>query len=67
MGNMMPDKEQFQLGDVRSLDDVIRKPVKWKISPPSVQHAIGQVEPGNILWRLQNQVLCIIFVCPMQS
>lgn len=25
MGNMLPDKEQFQLGDTRSLDDVIRE------------------------------------------
>ena len=24
-GNMLPDKEQFQLGDIRSLDDVIRE------------------------------------------
>ncbi|HBL36231.1 MAG TPA: [FeFe] hydrogenase H-cluster radical SAM maturase HydG, partial [Firmicutes bacterium] len=24
-GNMLPDKEQFQLGDVRTLDDVIRE------------------------------------------
>lgn len=25
MGNMLPDKEQFQLGDTRTLDDVIRE------------------------------------------
>lgn len=25
MGNMLPDKEQFQLGDTRNLDDVIRE------------------------------------------
>ncbi len=33
MGNMMPDKEQFQLGDVRSLDDVIRETCSMESLP----------------------------------
>ncbi|NLP14806.1 MAG: [FeFe] hydrogenase H-cluster radical SAM maturase HydG [Clostridium sp.] len=33
MGNMMPDKEQFQLGDVRSLDDVIRETCEMENLP----------------------------------
>ena len=64
-GNMLPDKEQFQLGDVRSLDDVVRETCGMDSLPSFVQPAIGRVEQVNISWMLQNRVLYTIFVCPM--
>ena len=62
-GNELPEKEQFQLGDVRSLDDVIGETCKMGGLPSFVQLATEQEEQERIYGSCKIQ-FCTYFCMP---